>query len=90
MSMRTFLSPDGTQWTAWLIRPTSVGRVSGTPEEWLAFQNADGTERRRLFEVPAGWEALPDDRLELLRRMAERVTLKAPRHSTPGGVERID
>ena len=64
--------------------------MPGTPSEWLAFQNEDGTERRRLLEIPEGWETLPDDRLDLVRRMAEPVRPWATRHTPPGGVGQHD
>lgn len=44
-----------------------------------------GSERRRLIEIPPNWEQLADDRLDLLRRMAEPVKSWAPL-SPPGGV----
>lgn len=70
-------------------RVQSSGTVPGTPGEWLAFQNEDGTERFRLLEVPPGWEDLSDARLDLLRRMADPVRARS-RHSPPGGADRID
>jgi hypothetical protein len=87
MALRSFVSRDGATWTAWQVRAETTTNIPGTPAEWLAFQSADGTERRRLLEVPDGWDQLPDDRLDLLRRMAEPVTLLASRHSPPGGVQ---
>lgn len=87
MALRSFTSRDGTTWTAWQVRAETSTNIPGTPTEWLAFQNGDGTERRRLLEVPKGWDQLPDERLDLLRRMAEPVTLLSSRHSPPGGVE---
>lgn len=87
MGLRTFQSQDGSTWTIWRVQ--SSGAVAGTPSEWLAFQNQDGTERFRLLEVPAGWEELSDARLELLRRMADPVRART-RHSPPGGTERVD
>lgn len=83
MTMRTFQSRDGATWTIWRVQST-LGLL-GTPDEWLAFQNADGTERRRLIEMPPNWEQLADDRLDLLRRMAEPVKSWAPL-SPPDGV----
>lgn len=87
MALRSFGSRDGTTWTAWEVRAETSTNIPGTPTEWLAFQSGDGTERRRLLEVPEGWDQLPDDRLDLLRRMAEPVTLLSSRHSPPGGVQ---
>jgi hypothetical protein len=79
MALRTFRADDGSQWTVWSIRNDSAHVVVGTPAEWLAFQNEDCTERRRLFNVPMGWSELSDERLDLLRRVAEPVTLLVPR-----------
>ena len=35
---------------------------------WVAFEC--GSELRRLYPVPSGWEGLPEERLDLLRRIA--------------------
>lgn len=85
MALRTFLADDGSQWTVWSIRKGSAATLVAAPAEWLAFQNEDCTERRRLFDVPSGWDELPDERLDLLRRAAEPVALLVPRHSPAGG-----
>ncbi len=74
MTVRTFVARDGAAWSVRRIQSTEDG-VPGTPREWLAFQDAAGTQRRRLFEIPPDWSELPDDRLHLLCRMAEPVTL---------------
>ena len=83
MPLRTFRAGDGSQWTVWSIRTAGAGAVAKPPAEWLAFQNEDCTERRRLFDVPAGWSELSDERLDLLRQVAEPVTLLVPQHSLP-------
>jgi hypothetical protein len=85
MALRTFVAQDGSRWTVWLVQTSGLSGVTGTPSEWLAFQNEDDSQRRRLLEVPAGWDALPDDRLDLLRRIAEPVRGWASRHTPPGG-----
>ena len=89
MPLRTFLSRDGSTWSVWRIESGSAAVVPGTPTEWLCFQDAASTERRRLFEYPENWDDLPDERLDLLRKMADPVKLWQ-RPSPPGGVERID
>jgi hypothetical protein len=38
---------------------------------WLTFENAAGT-RKRLGPIPDGWEQAPDERLELMCRVAEQ------------------
>ncbi len=90
MALRTFVASDGSNWTAWLVQTRGLAGVPGAPTEWLAFQNEDGTERRRLIEVPQNWDKLPDDRLDLARRMAEPVRGWASRHTPPGGVDQHD
>jgi hypothetical protein len=75
MALRTFTAADGRTWTVWLVRPTRAANPDlGIPGEWLAFQNDDESERRRLREVPQNWADLTDERLDMLRRMAEVVT----------------
>lgn len=88
MPLRTFLASDGTCWTAWDVRADSAPAVPGTPMAWLAFQNADGSERRRLTKAPPRWEYMADDRLDLLRRMAHPAPLLTQRHSPPPGAIR--
>jgi hypothetical protein len=39
-------------------------------EGWLTFESAAGT-RKRLAPIPRGWETAPDERLELMCRVAE-------------------
>lgn len=91
MALRTFLAADGHRWTVWLVRPTQSAKPKlGIPSEWLAFQNDDESERRRLRELPAHWDDLSDERLDLLRRMAEVVTRPTGGHTAPGTVHRID
>ena len=89
MASRSFRANDGTPWTAWLVQ-AGTANVPGMPSQWLAFQNEEGTERRRLMQVVAGWEQLSDERLDLLRRMAEPVVLFVKRHSPPDGIARND
>jgi hypothetical protein len=90
MGLRNFQSTDGASWTVWLVRTGSVGAVPGTPSEWLAFQNEDGSERRRLMEIPPNWTELSDHGLDLLLRRAEPVKLWSQRHSPPSGVDQRD
>jgi hypothetical protein len=45
-------------------RPSESTRLATRPlsEPWLSFETA--TARRRITFVPAGWDELPEDRLE--------------------------
>jgi hypothetical protein len=86
MSLKTFRAPDGMTWTVWRVEAGSATVVPGAPSAWLAFQNEDGSERRRLINFPDDWAQRSEQLLELLRRMAEPV-VSWRRPSPPGGVE---
>ena len=80
MPLRTFRDRDGTEWRVWSVVPDPHAAVTLDAEHragWICFERLDGGERRRLTlgEAPEDWGALPDDRLELLRRVA---TVSAP------------
>jgi hypothetical protein len=75
MPLRTFTDRDGTEWRVWSVIPDPPSAMTLDEEfraGWLCFERLDGAERRRLAlsDVPAAWEALPDQRLDLLRRVA--------------------
>jgi hypothetical protein len=78
MALRSYEDGEGAEWRVWSVVPLASA-VATLDEEfrggWLCFERADGKERRRLAmsEVPAGWESLPDDRLDLLRRVGSPV-----------------
>jgi hypothetical protein len=88
MSLKTFRAADGVTWTVWRVEAGSATVVPGTPSVWLAFQNEDGSERRRLINFPDDWSQRSEQLLDLLRRMAEPV-VSWRRPSPPGGVERL-
>jgi hypothetical protein len=75
MAVRTFTDRGGNKWNVWRVQPTSstAGLQERFQNGWLCFERADGGGRARLplEEVPPAWEELPDDRLELLCRVAE-------------------
>ena len=73
MALRTFTASDGRAWRVWLVRATKPNSRFVKAPEWLAFQTEDDVERRRLYQVPANWADLSEDRLELLLRVAEQV-----------------
>jgi hypothetical protein len=85
MAVVVFTDRDGQQWNVWRVQPTSstAGLQERFQNGWLCFESADGASRARLplEDVPAGWEALPDERLELLCRLAEVAS--RPRGTTP-------
>jgi hypothetical protein len=76
MPLRTYTDREGLEWRVWTVTPVSAGTAmleASYREGWLCFERLDGTDRRRLTmaEVPAAWDTLPDERLDLLRRVAE-------------------
>src|SRR3954469_22240177 len=89
MALRNFRARDGSLWVVWLVRSGSAGRVPGTPDAWLAFQNESGSERCRLLDIPDNWAELPDERLDLLRRSCVAAPRSTGRFSPPGGLDPI-
>jgi hypothetical protein len=78
MALRVFADRDGQEWNAWRVRPTTGSQSlhERFREGWICFETVNGTGRCRLplDEVPPGWDQLPDDRLDLLRRVAQIST----------------
>lgn len=75
MPLRSFMDRDGAEWRVWSVTPDPHAASTldaGYRAGWLCFERMIGGERRRLSltEVPAAWDALPTERLELLRRVA--------------------
>jgi hypothetical protein len=78
MALRSFQDRDGTEWRVWSVVPGAMAAATLDDEfrsGWLCFERVDGGGRCRLTlaEAPAGWESLPDERLDLLRRVAMPV-----------------
>lgn len=90
MTIRTFHANDGSNWTVWRTRADVSVLLPNAPREWLTFQSEEGTERRRLLQIPASWFELSDARLDLLRRVADPVTTFTARHSPPGGFDAVE
>jgi hypothetical protein len=85
MAVRVFTDRAGHRWSVWRVKPTSstAGLLERFQNGWLCFERDDGQGRARLplADAPAGWEKLPDERLELLGRLAEVAS--RPRGITP-------
>src|SRR5215218_9543147 len=78
MALRTFEDREGQQWRVWSVVPATNAALTLDEEfraGWLCFEHLGGGGRCRLTmsEAPAAWESLPDDRLDLLRRVATPV-----------------
>lgn len=85
MALREFKDERGVHWQVWDTQPTL--RVFGEPvagahlhedarQGWLTFQSA--TQRRRFYQVPESWDALPDDDLRRLLRHAVHADTTRP------------
>lgn len=86
MALRVFADRDGIEWNVWLVQPGASGNhfQERFREGWVCFERVDGEGRCRLplDQVPPGWESMPDDRLDLLRRVAEdSTTVRLSKHS---------
>jgi hypothetical protein len=63
MPYREFTDAAGAVWRAWDTYPASASNVRAIyAGGWLGFEN--GSERRRLRPVPAGWADASDGELE--------------------------
>jgi hypothetical protein len=75
MALRTYKDGSGKEWRVWAVTPSTGAGTLGASYQggWLCFERIDGEDRRRLSltQVPPAWEALPDERLELMCREAE-------------------
>ena len=85
MAVRVFTDRAGQQWNVWRVQPTTstAGLQERFQNGWLCFERYDGGGRARLplDDAPPAWEQLPDERLELLCRLAEVAS--RPRGVTP-------
>lgn len=73
MGLQHFTDSRGTQWRVWQVE-TPAARAhlmdSNFRNGWLVFEREDGTDRRRLAQVPEDWASLGVERLERLCAMA--------------------
>lgn len=82
MPLCVYNDREGGEWRVWLVVPASVSVSTlehSYRQGWLCFERVNGTDRCRLAmpRVPPAWDALPDDRLDMLRRLAEPATRRA-------------
>lgn len=84
-AVREFLDQHGTSWRVWAVTQEQLhperliaDRMGDYREGWLAFECADGSERRRLPHYPPNWLRLTNLDLEGLLARAESVRRKRP------------
>ena len=83
MAVREFTDPEGRQWRAWDITPESIHPQTKIEDYladcyqdgWVVFEALDGSDKRRLYPPPRGWDTLPDGELLRLLARAERIPL---------------
>lgn len=82
MGLVIFTDGHGTRWRAWQV-DTPVARAhlmdASFRNGWLVFEREDGSERRRLAQVPEDWASLSPARLAQLCKVAT----PAPSRGTP-------
>jgi hypothetical protein len=86
MALRRYSDRSGRDWNVWNVQPPASEHVQETLREgWLCFQCPDGGDRYRLpmSDVPPTWEDLPEERLELLRRVAALGPSTEPMRRAP-------
>ncbi len=93
--IRDFVDADGRLWHVWEVPPEQLsararpGTYAGDFEGgWLAFEAAEGGERRRLPGYPRDWHQLANERIEALCREARPVTRRRrPADGAPNASE---
>ena len=90
--VRDFVDTEGRTWQVWEVPPEQLsarsrpGAYAGDYESgWLAFESADGSERRRLPHYPRNWRELGRGEIERLCRDARLVTRRRRGNGEAGG-----
>ena len=76
MGLVHFTDSRGAQWRVWQVEtPAARAHLMETSfrNGWLVFEREDGTDRRRLAQVPEDWASLGADHLERLCATAIRA-----------------
>ena len=82
MGLLTFEDAAGVRWRAWRVEtPRARAHLMDAHYRngWLVFEKEDGTERRRLAQVPEDWDHLAPEHLARLCALA--VTAPPPARS---------
>jgi len=85
MASRNFMDSNGVGWRVWNTIPEGANLLGEDyARGWLTFESEDAL--RRLVPIPADWEQVAQQRLELYCRLANEV----PRHTGPFARLRLD
>jgi hypothetical protein len=74
VAVRSFLDPDGQEWSVWEVVPSRKSDLflpATMAEGWLCFEAAH--EKRRLHPIRLSWEAMDEAALWLLCESAVPV-----------------
>jgi hypothetical protein len=79
MAVREFTAGDGRRWRAWDVTPETLEALTRAEDYladcyrdgWVVFETFDGTDKRRLYPPPYGWEHRTDAQLDDLLSRAE-------------------
>jgi hypothetical protein len=84
VGLLTFNDARGVSWRVWRVE-TPAARAhlmdASFRNGWLVFEREDGSERRRLAQVPEDWAHLTPDHLS---RLCQIATPAAPPRVDPG------
>ncbi len=84
VGLLTFKDVAGTPWRVWRVDTPAARAHLMDPSYrngWLVFEREDGTERRRLNQVPEDWDHLAP---EHLARLCGLAVLAPPARSSSG------
>jgi hypothetical protein len=94
MALREITDRSGIVWKVWDITPDQLHPSSragdylqGYLDGWLVFETVDGSEKRRLYPVPADWQEASEEELERLCERAESVRGGSARRREPPPVD---
>jgi hypothetical protein len=76
VGLLTFDDATGDRWRVWRVDAPSAGAHlmdADFRQGWLVFEREDGSERRRLAQVPDDWESLSPRQLARLCEVSSRV-----------------
>jgi hypothetical protein len=76
VGLLSFIDATGEGWRVWQVETPAARAHLMDPEYrsgWLVFEREDGSERRRLQQVPEDWQSLAPDRLAQLCEVATPV-----------------
>ncbi|MDB4884407.1 MAG: hypothetical protein JWL95_3173 [Gemmatimonadetes bacterium] len=76
MGLLSFTDSAGVCWRVWQVETPAARAHLMDPSfrsGWLVFEREDGSDRRRLSQVPEDWSSLSTKRLELLCAVASPV-----------------